>query len=66
MKRKPRKLVLHRETIRSLEDRSLSGVGGGNSWWVCTTYHGCSDQCDTDYECSTGCDTPTNLWYACG
>lgn len=53
MKRKPRKLVLTRETLRTLEDRSLRPVGGGAH--------------ETDgTECSTWCILPTNIWYACG
>jgi hypothetical protein len=69
MKRKPRKLTLSRETIRSLADPSLRQAGGGSGsscCWMCTSFHGCSEQCDTDWECSTGCDQPTNLWYVCG
>ena len=71
MKRKPRKLTLNRETLRTLQDQSLRRVAGGDSvnescYWMCGTLHGCSNYCDTDYECSTGCDLPTNLWYACG
>lgn len=65
MKSKPRKLTLNRETLVVLEARSLR-LAGGTTWWVCTTFHGCSDQCDSNWECSTGCDLPTNLWQACG
>jgi hypothetical protein len=71
MKSKARKLTLNRETLATLEARSLRAIAGGGSYegscnWVCTTFHGCSDQCDSNYECSTGCDLPTNLWQACG
>lgn len=57
MKRKPRKLVLSRETLRTLEDRSLRNVDGGT---------GPSYACDTDLDCSTHCIVPTYVGYACG
>jgi hypothetical protein len=61
MKRKSRKLVLTRETLRALEDRSLRLVGGETGPY--SKY--CTDACDTEYDCSTVCIVPTNRWYAC-
>ena len=58
MKRKPRKLVLSRETLTALEDRSLRLVGGGS-------HFNCSAYCDSYYDCSTACIIPTNIWHAC-
>lgn len=49
MKRKIRKLVLSRETLRVLDDRLLRHVDGG----TCPT-----GACDTDLECSTHCFIP--------
>jgi hypothetical protein len=61
MKRKPRKLVLTRETLRALETGSLRLAGGGTGPY--SKY--CTDACDTHFECSTDCMVPTNVWYAC-
>lgn len=61
MKRKPRKLVLSRETLGSLENRSLRLVGGQTGY-----SKDCTDGCDTVRECSSDCIGPTNIWYYCG
>jgi len=65
MKKKSRRLALHRETLRSLEN--LRGVGGGGSIAVCLTGRGTGTRnCDGTYDlcgqntyenCSNHCQT---------
>jgi len=58
MKRKPRKLVLSRETLRELEDRALLRVGGAS-------HYNCTAWCDTDRDCSSACLVASDVFHAC-
>ena len=56
MKRKPRKMVLNRETLRDLEDCSLRYVGGGSNP---------AGGCDSYQDCSIACFVPSVLVSPC-
>ena len=43
MKKKARKLTLHRETVRSLSEPSLGQVAGGS--WACSGHTFCVTDC---------------------
>lgn len=58
MNRKTRKLVLNRETLRELEDRSLAQVGGAS-------HYNCTAFCDTNRDCSSICRQPSDVFHAC-
>lgn len=57
MRKKTRKLSLHRETLRSLQASDLRRVAGGETYEIYTTC-ACTDGCGTD---TCGCGT-----YTCG
>lgn len=51
MRKRPKKLTLHRETLRNLQTRELRNVAGGETEEIMTTC-ACSDPCGTG---SCGC-----------
>ena len=56
MKKSPKKLALHRETLRFLEDSRVSGVKGGNLTYTC------QNSCDTTPRSNcVGCDNYSNF-----
>ena len=59
-KKQAKKLVLAKETVRSLENGPLGGVEGGVSA-ACTYTNCCTGQNQTCNTCPTG-GTPSSCW----
>lgn len=60
MKKKTKKLALHRETVRNLDDSGLKDVQGGTGWthggFGCATTCRCHDFIDTfSGDCTVDC-----------
>lgn len=57
MKRKPRKLMLHRDTLHTLQPRLLHRAGGGGDTFEIITGCACTDGCPSGGCGSAGCGT---------
>ena len=53
MKKNSRKLSLNRETLRSLQELALKGVGGGATTSFCNNTTDCTDSCAQTCFCET-------------
>lgn len=66
MRKKSRKLSLHRETLRNLQASDLRRVAGGETNEILTTC-ACTDTCNTDCGgCTTSCGCTGGSAEACG
>lgn len=63
MKKKSKRLALHRETLRNLEEPGLKGVAGGQTYDYagCGTSCRCRDNIDTfSADCTAECPLTSN------
>jgi hypothetical protein len=57
MHKRVKKIVLHRETLRSLNREGLMGAAGGTEWTAYYTCHTCDNTCFETCYCRSGsCD----------
>jgi hypothetical protein len=54
MRKRARRLALHRETLRRLERTDLARVAGGGETYEIFTTCACTDTCDTNWSCGCG------------